>query len=450
MNYQQALNYLYSLGHEVLAAKLGLESTRLLLEKLGYPERSFRSVIVAGTNGKGSVAAMVESIVRAAGHRTALFTSPHLVKIEERIKVAGREISMDSFAEAATRVRAASEALVAEGKLDEPPTFFEQITAMALLYFRQCRIELAVLEVGLGGRLDATSAVYPIASVVTSIDFDHQKILGDTIDEIAAEKAAVIKPGSRAVVGRQLHEAASEVLMNRCLEVRVLPVFVNEPQNVTASDLGRVTFDYESAHTNYSRIMLRLRGRYQAENAAAAIETAELLGEEGFRISRQSIIKGLREVSWPGRLELIDDRPYILLDGAHNPGGARTLRAYLDEFWRGPITLIFGVMSDKDIDGIASELFGAARTIVLTRVRDPRSADNARMGKPALGASRNVIFTETVKQAISWARSITPSEGLICVAGSLHLVGEVKRFLENEDQLPATWPDPQSKSDSEP
>jgi len=326
---------------------------------------------------------------------------------------------------------------VSSGRLAALPTFFEQVTAIAMLYFREQHAELAVLEVGLGGRLDSTNAVNRILSVITSIDFDHQDILGYAIEEIAAEKAAIIKFGSRAVIGRQKYDEASEVLMRRCIEVSVPPVFANQPADIGVNEHGRMAFDYESAQARYSRIVLGLRGRHQAENAAAAIEAAEVLGELGFRISREAIIKGLRDVNWPGRLEFIEDRPSLLLDGAHNPAGARALRAYLNDFWKGPITLVFGAMGDKDIDGMATALFSAASTIVLTRVGDPRAANSARLGKPALLSSNNVIFTETVRQALSWARSITPPDGLVCVAGSLHLVGEVKRLLEEEDQQPA-------------
>ncbi|MFP5263284.1 MAG: bifunctional folylpolyglutamate synthase/dihydrofolate synthase [Blastocatellia bacterium] len=434
MDYKQSISYLYGLGHEVLAAKFGLESTRLLLDKLGGPERSFKSVIVAGTNGKGSVAAMIEAIARCAGRRSALYSSPHLVRIQERMQVCGAEVTESDFARLASEVRAASEGLVSAGKLPAPPTFFEQVTAMAMLYFREQQVELAVLEVGLGGRLDSTNAVERILSVVTSIDLDHQSYLGDTITEIAAEKAGVIKRGARAVIGRQHHQAAVEVLMRRCLEEGVLPVFANQPENIEAFDFGRMTFDYESSQSNYSRVRLGLRGRHQADNASAAIEAAELLPALGVGIPREAIIKGLRQASWPGRLELVEDRPAILLDGAHNPAGARSLRAFLDEFWRGPLTLVFAAMADKDTDAMAAALFGVARTIVLTRVSDGRAASTARLGKPALGSSSNVIFTETVKQALSWSRSVTPPEGLICIAGSLHLVGAVKKLIEEEDQ----------------
>jgi dihydrofolate synthase/folylpolyglutamate synthase len=438
MDYSESLKYLVGLGHEVLAAKYGLESITLLLERLGHPDRAYRSVVVAGTNGKGSVSAMIESIARAAGHRTGLFTSPHLVKIEERVRTAGETISEGDFALFATQVRDVSESLVRDGLLRSLPTFFEQVTAIALSYFRERRIDLGILEVGLGGRLDATNAVEPVVAVVNTVDYDHQAILGETIEEIAQEKAAIIKEGSRAVIGRQRYQVSTDVLMRRCLEVNVLPVFANEPVDISFNDYGRTTFDYESSKNTYRRVMLGLRGSHQAENAASAIEAVELLQDFGFSIPRESIIKGLREVRWPGRLELIDDRPAILLDGAHNPAGARSLRRYLEGFWRKPVTLVFGAMSDKDVEGMASELFGVASTLVLTRVRDVRAASTARLGKPALGFSRNVIFTETVKQALSWARSVTQPDGLICVAGSLYLVGEVKRLIEEEDRQPRT------------
>jgi dihydrofolate synthase / folylpolyglutamate synthase len=433
MDFKQSVAYLYSLGHEVLAAKFGLDGIRLLLERLGRPDRRFPSVIVAGTNGKGSVSAMLDSIARVAGRRTALYTSPHLIRITERIKVNGQEIDEEAFARLATKVREAAEALVAEKRMPSPPSFFEQVTAIALCYFGDAKIDMAILEVGLGGRLDSTNVVAAALAVITAIDLDHQQILGETIGQIAHEKAAVIKPGGRAVIGRQKHEVATNVLMHRCLEASVLPVFANEPLNLTANEAGRLSFDYESSKSVYSAVTLGLRGRHQAENAAAAIEAAETLDELGFRINREAIIKGLRATVWPGRLEWIDERPALLLDGAHNAAGARALRVYLDEYWPGELTLIFGAMNDKDIHAMARSLFGTARTVVLTRVADPRSATGARIAQTALGASSNIFYTETVQEALSWARSVTPADGLICVAGSLHLVGAVKRLLEDED-----------------
>jgi dihydrofolate synthase / folylpolyglutamate synthase len=437
MDYSESVSYLYALGHEVLAAKYRLETIGALLEELGNPHHAFKSVLIAGTNGKGSTAAMIESIARAGDIVAGLYTSPHLVRVEERIKVAGREIAGSEFARLASRVRQAAELLVENGSLDAPPSFFEQVTAIAFCHFQEAGVPLAILEVGLGGRLDATNIVDPVISVITSIDYDHQQVLGSEITHIAAEKAAIIKKGSRAVIGRQDHRDATEVLMRRCLDVELLPVFTSDPIFEAASDDGYFTFDYSTAHSTYSSLRLRLRGRHQMDNAAAAIETAELLADSGFPITREAIVRGLRKVDWPARLELIDIEPRVLLDGAHNPGGALRLRQYLDEFWPEQFTLIFGAMADKDIKAMAERLFSRARTIVLTRVRDRRAASIASMGEAAMAGSRNVIFTETVKQALSWARSVTSRKGLIVVAGSLHLAGAIKQALDEEDRQTA-------------
>ena len=437
MDYQESLAYLYSLGHEVLAAKYRLDTIGLLLESLGDPHRSFRSVLVAGTNGKGSTAAMIESIERRAGHVTGLYTSPHLIRIEERIKTGGREISAADFSRLASVARLASESLVERGDLTNVPSFFEQVTAIAMLYFEEKKTELAVLEVGLGGRLDATNVVEPLVCVITSIDYDHQETLGDSITAIAAEKAAVIKRGSRAVIGKQAHKEATDALMDRCIETGVLPVFAGDASAVNAADDGRITFDYESANSRFSRVQLGLRGRHQTENAACAIETVEILTELGLDASREALIDGLRGVKWPGRLELVNSRPRILLDGAHNPGGARRLRRHLDEFASTPITLIFGAMKDKDVEGIAAALFPAAQTVVVTRIADLRWEGSHRIAALAVEARRAFIATDTVEQALSHARRVTPEKGTICVAGSLHLVGEVKKVIESEKRNPA-------------
>jgi dihydrofolate synthase/folylpolyglutamate synthase len=434
MDYSESVEYLYALGHEVMAAKYRLETIGLLLQELGNPHHGFRSVLVAGTNGKGSTAAIIDAVARAAGHFTGLYTSPHLVDIEERIKVAGQNIPRGDFARHASRVRQASETLVASTSLEAVPSFFEQVTAIAFCAFKEAGVPLVILEVGLGGRLDATNIVSPDVSVITSIDYDHEQVLGAEISQIAGEKAAIIKEGCRAVIGKQPHREATEVLMQRCLEVNVLPVFACDPIFEAASSDGCFTFDYSSGHSTYSSLRLPLRGRHQLDNAAAAIEAVELLDECGFGIPRDAIVRGLREVQWPARLELVDSDPRVLLDGAHNPAGAARLSGYLDEFWPEPYTLIFGAMADKNIPAMAESIFRRARTIVLTRVRDSRAAPLAMMGDAAMANSRNVIFTETVKQALSWARSVTPRTGLIVVAGSLHLVGAVKRVLDEEDR----------------
>lgn len=427
-HYTAALNYLYSLGNEVLAMKLGLDSVSALLERLGNPHTSFPSAIVAGTNGKGSVATMIASIARRAGLKTGLYTSPHLVSIEERISVDDRPIDRARFAQLTARVRDAAEALVDDGTLPAPPTFFEHITAIAFLEFAARGVDLAVLEVGLGGRLDATNVVAPLVAAVTPISLDHQQYLGDTIAKIAAEKAAVIKPGARAVIAHQPTEAL-DPLMNRCFACDVLPMFAGEPE-VHHSEAGRFTFSYETEIDRYERITLGLRGRHQIENAIVAIHAAEALRLSGLGIARNAIVDGLAEADWAGRLEMVLSSPPMLLDGAHNASGAATLRSYLDEFCHCPVTLVFGAMQDKDIGQIAAELFPSVKSVVVTRIDQPRSADPVALASrfPTVDGSAPIV-AQTVDEALSWALHVTPRDGLICVAGSLYLVGEVKAWL---------------------
>jgi dihydrofolate synthase/folylpolyglutamate synthase len=423
---------LYGLGHEVLAAKFRLEDIEILLERLGNPQDSFRAILVAGTNGKGSVAAMIDSIARQAGHRTALYTSPHLIEIEERMRIGGVPISQDDFARFASLVRAASEQLVAENRLATVPTFFEQVTAIALAYFSDANIELAILEVGLGGRLDATNAVDRIVSVITSIDFDHQEILGYSIEEIAAEKAAIIKSGAGAVIGRQLYPEALEVLRKRCKAVDVTPVIAGQPADVRFTGFGQAIFQYQAQQGNKYLVKSGLRGRHQADNAAIAIEACEAISQTGLTISREAIITGLAEVVWQGRLEWIENQPDFLFDGAHNLAGAKVLKDFLQENWQGSLTLIFASMKDKDIESITAELFLLPDKIILTRVDERRGASEERLKAVAATARGGVSYFASVEEAFTEALAITPANGLICVAGSLYLVGAVKKLLRDK------------------
>jgi dihydrofolate synthase / folylpolyglutamate synthase len=428
-----ALSYLYGLGNEVTAMKLGLDSVRLLLGRLGDPHERFRSVIVAGTNGKGSIAATLESILRRAGLRTGLYTSPHLVAIEERVRVGGREVTRERFAGLAARVRVAAEALVADGVLPALPTFFEHLTAIAFLEFAEARVDIAVLEVGLGGRLDATNVVQPIVAAIGPVAFDHKEYLGETLAEIAAEKAAVIKPGCAAVIGPQPVEAL-DVLLRRCLECDVLPAFTGEPR-IYRSEGGRFTFGYETETDVYEQVTLGLRGRHQIANALVAIHAAEALRRAGFAISRGAILDGIARTEWPGRLEMIPGPPPILLDGAHNAAGAATLRAFLDEFGRAPVTLVFGAMGDKDVGAMLETLAPAASTIVLTRPDSPRALAPEALAA-ALPLGSDPVLVESVDDALVHASNVTPREGSICVAGSLYLVGEAKSVLANRPPVP--------------
>lgn len=411
MDFAQSVKYLLGLGHETLTIKLGLRNTELLLAALDNPERAFPSVQIAGTNGKGSTAVMLDSICRAAGIKSGLYTSPHLVSITERVKVSGIEITPDDFATCATVVRDASERLFSEKQIEALPTFFEQVTAIALLAFRNARVELAILETGLGGRLDSTTAANARIVAITSIAFDHQEYLGDTIESIAAQKAAIIRPGVRAVIARQSEPAALEVLLKRCEQMGVMPILAGESH---ASD----------------DVVLGLRGRHQIDNAAVAIELAELLKAEGFAISRSTILDGLKAAKHAGRLELIPHKPSFLIDGAHNPAGAQSLRDYLAEFAARPLTLVFGAMRDKQLEQMGEILFPIANTLVLTTVDNPRSASIETLQTIAARfAKGTVLQSQSSTDALQIALANTPPEGLICVAGSLYLAGELRPLI---------------------
>jgi dihydrofolate synthase/folylpolyglutamate synthase len=434
VNFDESVSYLLSLGHETVAIKLGLENVTRLLARLGDPQTSFPSVQIAGTNGKGSTAAMLESICRAAGLRAGLYTSPHLVSITERIRLGGREISRDEFARFASVVRAASEAVEREsGAL---ATFFEQVTAGALAAFREMRVDLAILETGLGGRLDATTAARASTVAITPIALDHQEYLGSTLGEVAAEKAAIIRPGVRAFIAPQEPEA-KEVILRRCHECGVEPRFTTSDTEVEASgEDGRLRVRLRTARGEYRGVRLALRGRHQLTNACVAVALAESLAEDGLNISHEHIVEGLERAEHAGRLEL-DERgtSSLLFDGAHNPAGARALRAYLDEFAGGRVTMVFGAMRDKALAEIGQLLFPAAEHLVLTEPRNPRAASVEELLRavPVPPASSTIALAPSSRDALVIARTHTPPGGLICVTGSLYLVGEVKSLLESRD-----------------
>ncbi len=431
MNFKEATEYLYSLGNETLAMKLGLESVRALARAMDDPQRKFPAVHIAGTNGKGSTAAMTASVLREAGLRAGLYTSPHLVSITERIRIGLDEIAPDEFARLATDVRAAGERLVAENILPAPPTFFEQATMIAYLYFAERRVDLAVLEVGLGGRLDATNICEPVVTAITTIGFDHQKYLGDTLASIAGEKAGIVKPGVPVVIAPQSGEAMKTIVA-RCEELNAPMIAPSDPFDLEAAsageDIGRYRFRYRSSRDEYA-LRLGLRGRHQITNATVAIHIAELLQVAGFDIPQSAIIDGLSKAEWPGRLEMVRQSPSqapLLLDGAHNADGARALRNFLDESFRStPITIIFGVMADKAIGEMGDILFPTASQVIVTKIASPRAAEPSAIAE---ASRRGVIRIENPRQALDEAVRTTPPDGLIVVCGSLFLVGEIRNL----------------------
>ncbi len=413
MLFDEAKRYLLSLGHETLTIKLGLANTETLLKALGNPHQNFPAVQIAGTNGKGSTAAFLDSICRAAGIRTGLFTSPHLISITERIRIDGRQISGDDFARLTNEVKTTAEQLVQSGALHTLPTFFEHVTAIALMAFREARVDLAILETGLGGRLDSTTAAQAGIVAITQIAMDHEEYLGHTIEEIAAEKAAIIRPAVTAIIAPQEHRAL-DMINRRCKAVGVEPQLV-DPESVADATIG-------------------LRGRHQVVNAATASVLADALRENGFSIPRSAILEGLRNAQHAGRLELWPTTPPVLFDGAHNPASARALRNYLDEFIQQPITMIFGAMRDKRLSEIAAILFSKINRLILTGIDSPRAAsreDLENAAPPDFDRSK-IWKAGSPREAMQLARDLTTDDGMILITGSLYLVGAAQEILRQQ------------------
>lgn len=432
MNFDESLQYLYNLGYELSVKKFGLENTFKLLEALNNPEKNYLKVQVAGTNGKGSTCAFLNSICVSAKIKTGLYTSPHLISVRERIKIDGKEISEENFARQSTKVREISEKLVENGELEALPTFFEQITAIALSYFAEEKVEIAILETGLGGRFDATTAANAEISAITPIDYDHQNILGNSLAEIASEKAAIIRAGSKVVLAEQKDEAEN-IILERCANFGVTPKFANFETEITGEKSGKFTVDFKTGKTEYKNVRINLRGKHQTENAKIAVLLAEIL-QENFNITTKNIIEGLQTAEHKGRLEFYKN---ILFDGAHNASGAKALREFLDEFIEQPITMIFGAMKDKNLDEITGILFPKAEKLIFTKPDNPRSMEASDLLNfaPENFDKENLFVTNTVEEALKKAVKSSSGKDLVCVTGSLYLVGEAQKLLKTQSEI---------------
>jgi dihydrofolate synthase/folylpolyglutamate synthase len=401
--------------------KFGLGTIRALTRALGQPQRAYPSILVAGTNGKGSVVAHVDAALRAAGLCVGRYTSPHLVSVHERIVVDGRPIPPDQLRTAVSRVRDAASRLVAAGAIAAHPTYFEVVTAAALHHFRRRQVDVAVLEVGMGGRLDATRVCEPIVSAIVSIDYDHQAFLGHTLAAIAREKAGVLRRGRTTVLGEMTPEAR-RAIARRAREMGA--------RLVDAAAGSRIAVDRRKGATVRTpagayRLGTGLDSAHQRHNALVAIRVLEQ-ARRAVPVEPSAIAHGLCETRWPGRLQWLPGDPPLLLDGAHNPAGARALAAYLSE--RRPLVLLFGIMSDKDIETVAGTLFPLARAIVLTRTRDARAATPSEIRRRAGAAAANARQRRRPHEALALARQLARPGEPVVVAGSLFLVGEALRI----------------------
>lgn len=429
---QAPFRWLYDL--ERFGIKLGLESMEDLLGRAGRPDLAYPAVLVGGTNGKGSVAALLDSMLRAAGLRVGLYTSPHLVRVVERIRVLGGDIATDDLGRHLWAIRRIVEAGVADGSLPAPPSFFETMTLAALLAFREAAVDVAVLEVGLGGRLDATNAVDAVVSVIVSIDLDHADRLGDTIEAIAGEKAGIVKPG-RPLVSGVRQATAVTVLRDAC--GRAGSSFVDA---TTCARIGRGVggrFAVETDSAVYDDLRLVLAGDHQVENARVAIVALEAIAESlGRAIPPAAVRAGLGAVRWPGRLQWFDGSPRVLLDGAHNPAGAETLAAYLRTHEGPRPVLLFAATAGKDVEGILAPLRGLVDAVVLTRPGVTRAADPDGLVLATRALAVPIEIRHEPREALELARRLAGDGRFVLVAGSLYLVGEILGLLEGRPAEP--------------
>jgi len=445
MNYNESVRALLALGRELGAPrqparsdatgahvqKFGLENITTLSAALGNPHRAAPCAHIAGTNGKGSTAAMLESILRTAGLRTGLYTSPHLERINERIRISGENISDEDFASAWTRVHASIESLMASGTLAAHPTFFECVTAMAFLSFKEHGVDFAVYEVGLGGRLDSTNIVEPEVAVITSIDFDHENFLGHSIDEIAREKAGIVKPGAWVVSSAERPEARA-IIARRCANVEARLIEVDaawrlEDVRATPGGCYRAVAASKNSRKEIA-LELPLAGRFQLRNALTAVAAARRLAERGFPVTDDAMVRGVASVRWPGRLERVSERPAVYLDGTHNTGGARELLKFWDENFLGRrIWLVYGAMRDKAVDEIAGLLFPRAEAVILTEARQPRAISAALLAEMAGHHARKFGVVSDPSEALDRAIEMARPEDAVFATGSLYLVGDLRQ-----------------------
>ena len=446
MNYDAAVRYLLSLGRELAAptqaaaAKFDLENITVLSDRLGRPDRAYPSTHIAGTNGKGSTAAFLESILRHAGFRTGLNTSPHLEKINERIRVNSTEITDSDFSQTLTRIQSLIEELLATGKLRAHPTYFECVTAMAFQYFAQARVDFGVFEVGLGGRLDATNVLTPAITVITRIDFDHENFLGHSLREIAAEKAGILKKGVPVVLAAQRPEAR-EVILTRAKELGcpVVETSLAYRADQQAIENGCVRARITEIASGWSvQLAPQLAGRFQLQNAINAVAAARTLLSRGYRVPANAIEQGIATAVWPGRLEKLQLRPDIYVDGAHNPGAARELAAFWEEnFADRKILLLYGALRDKAVDEIAGVLFPHAAEVVFTEPRTSRAISASQLSEIAAHhAARSSVIADA-EQALDYLLSKAAPQDAVFVTGSLYLVGQLRHYWKQRAQVAA-------------
>jgi dihydrofolate synthase/folylpolyglutamate synthase len=424
MNYKESLDWLYSF--ERFGIKLGLERIKHITKKLNNPHKNYKTIHVAGTNGKGSVCKVIASILIESGYKTGVYTSPHIQRFSERITIDNKEISDEKIVSLVEKIKPIVDEMI---KNNDPPTFFEIVTAMAFQYFSDENVDFAVVEVGLGGTYDATNIVEPIVSVITNVSLEHTDVLGKTIKEIALQKAGIIKDNVPVVTAAE--NDVLDVIKKVAKEHKASVNVVNRKMWVrTSFNSSGQEFQIKGTLADY-HVKTPMLGNHQGENIALAIVTVENLQINGVYIPEASIIDGVAKATNPGRLEIVKNDPIILLDGAHNPAGMKVLKDALEDFEHDKLILVIGILSDKDINSMLSIIVPIADVIVLTKSHNNRACEPSKLNEiiEKAGYKKKVVIKDQIPDAVKYAESIAKKNDLVCVTGSLFTVGETREYL---------------------
>lgn len=427
MNYHEAIEYLQNLTK--FGFNFGLGRIEELMKRLGEPHKKIKVIHVGGTNGKGSTSAMTSSILHAAGYKVGTFTSPHLHSYNERYRINGEEISPNRIAQLITTIRPLLEDMVKEGY--EHPTEFEVSTALAFLYFYQEEVDFLVLEVGLGGSIDSTNVVDPLVSVITNVAMDHMDYLGNSIEEITKVKAGIIKNNGNVITASDnIHvvEIIREVAEEK--KAALYQVGIDTTFEIISSTSHGQRFNLRSLGCEYENIELSLLGTHQIINAATAVTVIEVLKKKGFTINKEAVAQGLTKAKWPARLEIIQEKPMVLLDGAHNLDGAICLRKSLENIFQYKrLILVIGMLADKEREKVLAQLVPLTEIIIVTKPNNPRSGEWQQMAEEAKKYVPQVYLEEEIKAAVEFAKNIAEEDDLICITGSLYMVAEAREHL---------------------
>jgi len=437
-SYSEAVDFLF--GLQRFGIKLGLKNMHRMLKAFGNPHRNLKVIHITGSNGKGSVAAFVAKILQKSGYRVGLYTSPHLLDFSERIRINGEPIPFSEVVNLTCLIRTTQFQVEEEDGTKGDPTsvtsmtFFEFTTLIALLYFVKNKVDFAVVEVGMGGRLDATNVLTPLVAVITNVSKEHTQYLGKSLMEIAEEKAGIIKPNTFLITGVTQPKILAK-FRSHCQKRRCIMYYFGKEIKIKTEDFGG--FNYQGIFSSYTDLKIGVNGKYQVVNAALALGVTEVLRKQGFQISEEAIREGLREMKWPGRLELICQKPRVLLDGAHNPAGIKRL---VDELKNGftykRLFLVIGIMQDKAIKSILNQIIPLGDYVIFTQPKIDRAASPFLLFKAIEHFNKKAEVITEVSAAVKKAMSLADKEGdLVCVTGSLFVVGEARKIFYSQVEV---------------